>query len=606
MPYQRFTNDSLRTPFRPGQARACANFDVPVSPASRREPFLSTRFGFVGSRAGFDLLRFEAPTLALTPRTAPTFIAGGHIDALVLECEVDDLAREWGISFLDWASAGEEAQKLLRQAAEAGIPRIALLRGGGGHAALFAPLARASDHTFVTQRSSQDNLRSLGIEAELIAPAMQPALFHGFEAKSGNSRMPHVLSLDLAQAIDDPVAAEFLESITPFGLTLCSADLVVKRFKVETLPRSLMRAATGTVTTGQLRHLFASSDLLVQIAKPGRDPSIDAQHALNALASRCSVVVLGELDTDDPRQEIAKVFSEPRALRAFLSRFLMDPIGAKSHTRAGWRKAHRLHSADTFALRLAQCADPHAAGSARPRATVVCPTYRPERLTQVLETFRAQSWPDRELIVVANTDHPDRWDTARLDLSADEQIIFLSRRYGPGMALNLGAARGTGEYVLRMDDDDRYGRHYIEDAMLAAAATRADIIGQSACFYLYSDVDRLVLRSNRLWRPVIYGADAIGAGGHLAGFSHCVRRSLLLEEGYPDTVHSGADVGLLEMLSSRGDLVCLRNDGLNAVVERRSDIRSHTWQNAPDADDEQFRDINLPLASLLNDDLLAR
>ena len=413
------------------------------------------------------------------------------------------------------------------------------------------------------------------------------------------------MSLDLVRAIDEPEVTTFLESITSFGLSLCSADKVVRQQDVDKMPPALIEACLGTISADQLRHIFVTSDLLVQIARPDRDPGADVQHALHAAANRCAVVILGDIPDDDCRHGFARVFTDPRDLRLFISRFTMDPVRAHAHMRATWRKVHRDHSADNLALRLARCADPQAAGTARPRATIVTPTFRPQRLRQVLETFRAQTWSDRELVVVANTDRPEEWDTGLLRPDAGESIAFLSRQFGPGPALNIGGARGTGDYVLRMDDDDRYGRHYVEDMMLGAAALRPDMMGLTACFYLYPDENRLVWDPRGLKRPDFYSSAGISTGGHIAGFSHTVCRSLLSRTSYPDNRHGGVDVAFLDALIDKGDLLCARIDGLNAVVERRRDIRSHTWQTAPTSDDQRFRELDMSLEELLNDDKLA-
>ena len=63
------------------------------------------------------------------------------------------------------------------------------------------------------------------------------------------------------------------------------------------------------------------------------------------------------------------------------------------------------------------------------RATIVTPTYRPNLLPRVLAQFRAQSWPDKELVVIANTEVPEAWPVDRLDPAGDEQLVFPPRSY---------------------------------------------------------------------------------------------------------------------------------------------------------------------------------
>ena len=601
MPYQSLGASALALPFSPRRAVACSSIEVPDAPLPRRAPWLDLRLGFVGSAEGFDLLRFEARTLALTPRTAPAVLAAGAVDALVVESAADALLGEWGLSFLDWAGATAQARALMRHAAEVRVPRVALMRGGASQAAMFAPLASEADLALVTDAELQDSLGALGVAAELVAPAMQPALHHGFAfAQDWPASEARVLSLDLGHAIDDPSLAAVLDGLVPLGLGLCSADLVARRHRVEGLPPALAGASLGTVTSSQLRELMVASDLLVQVVQPGRDPVLDVQHALHAAANRCAVAILGEVADHDPRRGFSQVFADPRDLRLFASRFVMDPLWAQAHMQAAWRTAHRRHSASTLAARLAGCLGVDAPDSRDPVATVVAPTHRPERLGQVLETFRAQTWPRRNLVVVANTDRPAEWDAALVRPEAGEQLAFLPRRFGPGAALNLGGARGRGDYVLRMDDDDRYGRHYVEDMMLAASALCPDVMGKPDCFYAFVDEDRLVWRSRSLKKPKLYPSSGIGLSGHLAGFTHVVRRSLMERLGYPDRQQGGADTAFLDALRAEGDLLCARADGLNAVVERRGDVRSHTWQDAPKADSHRFEEVRLPLAELLD------
>ena len=601
MPYPRSEFASINNELRGSWIVACADLPFETGPASRRRPWLATRFGFVGSSEGFDLLRFEAPSLALTPHTAPAILAAGLIDALVVEGALDDMGGEWGLSFLDWPGAGEPARALMRQAAEAGIPRIALLRGGRGRAALFAALASEADHVAVTEPGAQAALAERGIAAELTGLAMQPALYNAFAPYAGSTPPETgLLSLDLDRAVDNSAIAETLTGLIPFGLRVCAPDLMVRQHRIARLG-ALQPHCLGTVTPGQLRHLLQTGDIVVQIARPDRDPGADVQHALHAAACRCGVAILGEIPADDPRRGFAHVFEREADLRAFLSRFVMDPVWAEKRMQEGWRRVHRDHAAAGLAARLAKLAGEAVGPPRRPVATVVTPTFRPELLPRVLANFRAQTWPDKELIVVANTDRPEEWQSDLLDTEAGEQIVFLSRRFGPGTALNLGAARSTGDYVMRMDDDDDYGAHYVEDMMLGAEALWPDIMGKSHSYYNYVDDGRLVWVADQHRRPSCYTSDALSTprGGHLAGFTHTVRRALFARIEFPHSVHGAADSGFLIAAKQIGDLLCARADGLNAVVQRRADASSHTWQTARLADDPRNVDLAMDLESFL-------
>jgi hypothetical protein len=410
-----------------------------------------------------------------------------------------------------------------------------------------------------------------------------------------------VISLDLDRALDDPDLAAALNTLVPFGLGLSAGDIVVRQHRVDTLPPALKDACLGTTTIEELRHLFAGTDMLVQVARPVQASARDIRHALHAAASRCAVVVLGTLDPLDPRADFAHSFDDIAALRLFVSRFQMDAVHAQLHMQSGWRHVHSTFGASAPAARIAQCIDPGAPvpAPARLRATVVTPTMRPERLAHILATFRAQTWDNKELLIVANTDTPEQWDTGLLQSENAEQIAFLPSGFGPATALNMGATRGGGDYVLRMDDDDAYGPHYVGDLMLAADALQPDVMGKTASFFNYVDEDRLLRIDAAFNRPEFYNSSQIYAGGHIAGFSHVVRRSVLLRTPYTEGLHAAVDVGFLDDLHDDGSLLCLRVDAMNAVVERRADVRSHTWQNAPGPQDARYVPLHVDVDTVL-------
>jgi hypothetical protein len=601
MPFQVSPIDTIDKRRRPSKIIACADIPFESGPASRREPWFSKRIGFVGSAEGFDLLRYEAPTVALTPANALSVVDSRLIDILVVEHAFDDLCDEWGASFIDWSMATEGARALMAEARNAAIPRVALLRGGPGQLPLFMPLARDVDHVIATDTSVHQALTREGIEVRLCAPVMQPASYNAFEPFAGEVQATiGMFSLDLDRAIDNPTIADILTTLIPFEVSLFSPDLVVTAERVATLGPLASRCG-GTLTAGQLRRLFKAQDVLIQIARTGRDPGVDVEHALQAVASRCVVAVLGKVSADDPRRGFAQIFDHVSDLRGFLSRLKVDHAWGQRQLQAGWRKVHRDHSAASLVSLIAELLGIPDAKRPRPRATVVTPTFRPELLSRTLATFRSQSWEDKELIVVANTDRPAEWRSDLVNVEAGERIVFLPRQFGPGVALNMGAARSTGDYVMRMDDDDYYGVHYVEDMMLAADAMWPDIMGKSATYYNYVDAGRVVWVPQKHFRPSSYKSDSLRTprGGHLAGFSHTVRRDVFTRVQYPRSLHAAADTGFLDDAETLGDLLCVRTDGLNAVVERRSDLSSHTWRTARPYNDKQNVDLSMDMSEFL-------
>lgn len=598
--------DPLDTPPLPAMFNLFSDRE-PARLLSRKQPWAASRLCFIGARLTYDQLRFEAETIVPGPDAAEALFAAGLVDALVLEGAPNQLSGDWGTGFFDYGAGQEEAVALMAAAARHGLPRIAYLNGPAGRVPLFLPLARAADHVIVTSACARVALKAAGVAANLIPVPVQTALFHGFGHLAGGraAAPPPLLSLDLWRASTDPELVGILQSLLPFGLRLCGVGEHVHPRHLEAFG-PLAPHVEGNLTAGQLQAALTAHDVLVQVAQPDRDAGRDWQLAVAAAAARCAVVVLGPLPADDPRHGFAQIFDQPAAMRGFLSRLMMQPMQAEKVHQRGWRRAHRDHGAHHLVQAICAVAG-LAGGRPLPTASVVTPTYRPERLKAVIETFRAQSWPERELIVMANTDTPQVWDEGLLDAARNEQIVFLSRDHAAGMAMNLGVGRASGDYVLRMDDDDDYGPAYVEDMMLAAAALRPDIMGKPARIFNFTDSGAFLYRDAGAFRPSVYLSREMRmpGAGQLAGFTQAVRRAIAHLVPFSIKAKAAADTGFRALAELRGDLLCACADVMNAAVERRDDPRSHTWNDAqinPEA--ARMKPMPMDVSTFLDPDAL--
>lgn len=142
-----------------------------------------------------------------------------------------------------------------------------------------------------------------------------------------------------------------------------------------------------------------------------------------------------------------------------------------------------------------------------PRVTVVCPTH--DRSTAILPTLRsvlAQTWPDLELVVVADGCTDDTEDVVRQVAREDARVRLLrtSHRHGhPAEPRNLGIAEARGDVVAYVDHDDVW-----EPGHLAALVRLLDDGAQvAASGYRYvradgSEVSRATA-AELFWHPEI-------------------------------------------------------------------------------------------------------
>lgn len=203
--------------------------------------------------------------------------------------------------------------------------------------------------------------------------------------------------------------------------------------------------------------------------------------------------------------------------------------------------------------------------AAMPLISCVMPTYNRRRFVpHALQCFAAQTWPERELIVVDDGDEPVE------DLCAGlphVRYFRLDRRASLGAKRAFGAQRARGELVAQWDDDDWYAPARL--AMQAAPIVRgeADLTG-------FCDTLVLDTRDARFWSmtPDVHGRAFLA---NVAAGTLVFRRSMLGDDvRYPDA-NCGEDAMLLDRARKKGfRLQAVPNDGAFVYVRHGA----NTWQ----------------------------
>lgn len=132
-----------------------------------------------------------------------------------------------------------------------------------------------------------------------------------------------------------------------------------------------------------------------------------------------------------------------------------------------------------------------------PTVSVLVSTLRPDDLTSLLKQLLNQTLPTFELILGLHT----------IELSAGHKKLIgqlekrkvsissykFSNEFNLGTILSELAAKSSGEYIAKMDDDDYYGPEHLRDLLDAAVATGADVVGK-AMNYVYLEPLQLTVR----------------------------------------------------------------------------------------------------------------
>jgi hypothetical protein len=213
-----------------------------------------------------------------------------------------------------------------------------------------------------------------------------------------------------------------------------------------------------------------------------------------------------------------------------------------------------------------------------PTVSVLLVTKRPEYLEHILPQIQRQSWGSLELIAVIHGvgELTREQEESLHSYTRDVTILRADERVSFGDALNLATNAASGQILTKMDDDDWYGPHHVEDLMLAREHSSAELVGCQVEFTYLEGIDITTRRR--------YAGERFS--NHVAGGSMLMSRSDLLELGGWRPIASAVDRGVIDSVLASGGLV-YRGHGYNYMMHRRTSRggqRPHTW----DADTSVF------------------
>lgn len=320
-------------------------------------------------------------------------------------------------------------------------------------------------------------------------------------------------------------------------------------------------------TRAQERVMLQAARIVLLSARTVRSDAALAKIALDAIASGAIPVLYGRYEGRDPIllgldtvgtiEDLCRLQALWRVFWVFERRWRALFLHVM--------RAHVWNDVDKAAL----LGLPEPEDSRPPRITAIMSTKRPHLARRSLETFRRQTWPNKELILVFNT------GTVPEDLpplAENERAFALPEASPIGECLNMGIYAATGTYWAKMDDDDHYSTSYLEETVYYFRAAQADVVGrQSALFHFASD-ETTKLRKSALFRcfTVFEGT------GHISGATLAAdtRRQIpLFNVNERNSVDSSWVIRVV-----RSHLRVFSGDSSSMVVFRDSDETRHTWK----------------------------
>jgi glycosyltransferase involved in cell wall biosynthesis len=229
------------------------------------------------------------------------------------------------------------------------------------------------------------------------------------------------------------------------------------------------------------------------------------------------------------------------------------------------RAALRHHSSAGAWRRIAE-----ATGVSRlagPTVSVLMATNRRRYLDLAIEQVAAQTYQNRELVLVLHGDEfGERFESDLAKrLPCPLTVVRATASEPLGVALNRGVEACSGDVLTKMDDDDWYGAEHVEDLVLALEYSGADLAGKGAEFIHLGDLEVTVRR---------WSTGSERRGKRVSGATLTLRKSDLIGLGGWRPVERAVDSRLQDDLEIAG-ADFYRCHGHGFIANRHG--RGHTW-----------------------------
>lgn len=530
------------------------------------------KVGFVGSQRLRTNLEFDCSIYLLTQENYRAVIATAGLDFILFEPTLHATRDEWDVAasgYLDNLSA------LSQLAEQQGVPLVYWDTLGAGYDSVFSTVWPLFAHRYSADPARASDWRQL-------PPAIQPALHNPFRHRGDVALFSVQLLFDGMVDISRRAADfKFLDQLEGLGLGIFDSRYTFFPNKLRDLDHRFSRVH-GHLPVEMAYKAYKFSRYYLTVSTTQKSSVARLFDSIEAAA--CGALVL-----DVGPEHIEGVFAE------MFQRIPRDELPAwlENACEEDWSIRRQLNLRTlvldhSYARRLVTlCRDlgiQHVEEQL-PRISIFTPSNRPRLAEKVVEQFVKQTYPNKELVYVYNAAHPESLpDIVRN--TPGLQFFSLPPEMNIGSCMNFAIGKATGEFSVKMDDDDFYGENYLLDIFIALKCVMADFWGKPPSYVYFESTEEFYFRvdANRRASPYSFCfAEELDVNSfNIAGNTLGGRRSAMAEHSFSVSNVGAVDTIFHDMSACHQSVVAMLDSG-NMAVFRGSDLTAHNWRIEDDA-----------------------
>lgn len=524
-----------------------------------------------------DAFRYEWNLVLPTPENWGALLHDTSPDALFIESAWEGNDGSWKYHLVGETAPRPAIRELIAAARSRGIPVAFWNKEDPPHFLDFLPLAQLVDIVFTTDGDVIPRYReALGHERIYLLPfAAQPAI-HNPARIDGVKRDRQIVFGGMYFRDKYPERKSQMDFLLP-AASKFRLDIFSRQHGGDgryQFPTPYDRHVRGALTYPEMISAYHAYRVVLNVNSVVNSRTMCARRIFEATACGAAVV-------SPPSPAIAHFF--PSGQITIASNEDEASLRMKSLLRSDEYRDRLVHLAQrsiweghTYAHRAAEV-EAHLAlprRDARKSVSIIVSTIRPSSVVHIVDNIKRQLYRPLQLVVASHGfEIPPSVLRELVDEGIDVRHFATPPAQTLGENLNALVDAADGDYILRMDDDDWYGPHYVGDTVNALEYSSADLVGKASTYIYFQAKDATILT---------YAAHEHRFTDFVRGATFAGHASVFKEYRFADASRSEDSDFLRRLSVDNGKIYSA--DRFNFVVNRWADKSRHTWH----ASDEQL------------------
>lgn len=571
-------NSVVTTPARPDSSRGinATASDIPSVPTRQGEPRRTLKVFVIADQFTVDAFAPEWNQLLPTPKNWRNLMERYSPDLLFIESAWEGNNGAWKYQLVGKSAPRTEIRELILECKARGVPVALWNKEDPPHFHDFLPLARLVDHVFTTEASLVDAyMQELGHRRVSVLPfAAQPRMHNPAQPK-GLVRDKSVVFGGMYFRDKYPERRQQMSFLLPAAARL-SLDIYSRHFgghEKYQFPAALHRYVKPPLPYPEMVGAYHKYKLVINVNSVPNSQSMCARRVFEATACGAAVISAPTPANEQffPGHLVTEATAENEAymkMRSLIRSEMYRSRLVHLAQRVIWENHTYRHRASEVLKHMGI----HDSIS-EPLVSIFITTNRPGSVETMVQNCVRQSYENYEVVVLTHGFMLDEHDLDPLrSKGVSVRVLTAPKSESLGSNLNRLVDSCSGEYGVRMDDDDWYGQNYVRDMVNAIEYSEADLVGKAATYIYFEERNATVLTmpaNEHKYTNFVRGAT-------FAGPIETFKRFRFPDQG------SSEDTGMLEQIIAAGGRI-YSCDRFNFVVNRWALKERHTWRESDDS-----------------------